>query len=248
MGLRWIFIDIGGPILDDGPLFRYLADALREILCVQGHPATEQRFQKIMHLAWRQGAPSTLDYIIQHFASTEEEYRRAQEAYSSIFQSLSDEQYRRLQILRPRVLQALEILSARYELATLSNNIVRVKDLLKEYGIARFFSVSGVSEEVGYAKPDPRLYQHVLREAGCRPEEAMMVGDRLDNDILPAGKLGLMTAHIVLEDKFGAPDPDIGQIDPDLQVSSLWELSQNLVPSTSSACAERASEKDDSSS
>ena len=75
-----------------------------------------------------------------------------------------------------------------------------------------------------------------------------MVGDRLDNDILPAGKLGLMTAHIVLEDNFGAPDPDISQIDPDLQVSSLWELSQNLVPSTSPACAERVSGKDDSSS
>jgi len=37
MSLRWLFIDIGGPILDDGPLFDYLAAALRGILVAHGH-------------------------------------------------------------------------------------------------------------------------------------------------------------------------------------------------------------------
>ena len=45
MILRWMFIDIGGPILDDGPLFRYLAEALRGFLREQGHPVTEEGFQ-----------------------------------------------------------------------------------------------------------------------------------------------------------------------------------------------------------
>jgi len=245
MALRWIFIDIGGPVLDDGPLFRYLASALRGILCAQGHPATEERFQEAMRLAWRQGAPSTLDYIVRHFAPSEEEFRRAREAYWKVYRDLSDGEYRRLQILRPRVPRALEVLSTRYELATLSNNIVRIKDLLEEYGIARFFSASGISEEVGYSKPDPRLYQHMLREVGCRPEEAMMVGDRLDNDILPARKLGMMTAQVLLKDNFGATDPACGRVDPDFQVGSLWELAQILVPSSSLASKEGVSKGKD---
>lgn len=248
MALSWIFIDIGGPILDDGPLFHYLAEALREILRAQGHPVTEESFQEAMHLGWRQGAPSTLDYIIEHFAPGKEEFRRGQEAYWKVFRGLSDEEYRSLQILRPRVPQALEALSTRYELATLSNNIVRVKGLLEEYGLAGFFSVSGISEEVGYSKPDPRLYQHVLHEAGCRPEEALMVGDRLDNDILPARKLGMMTAQVMLENNFGSADPASDQIDPDFQVGSLWELAQILVPSGSSGNKEGVFRRGTSSS
>ena len=32
--------------------------------------------------------------------------------------------------------------------------------------------------------------------AGCRPEEAVMVGDRLDNDIFPAKALGMGTVWV----------------------------------------------------
>jgi HAD superfamily hydrolase (TIGR01549 family) len=244
MALSWIFIDIGGPILDDGPLFDYLAEELREILIAQGCSVTRESFQEAMQLGWREGAPSTLDYIIRHFASTGEIYERAKEAYWQVFRDLSDEEYRRLQILRPGVAQALEVLSSRYKLATLSNNIVRVKDLLEEYGIAGFFSASGISEEVGYSKPDLRLYQHMLRVASCGPEEAMMVGDRLDNDILPARKLGMMTAHIKLKHNFGPANPVFDQIDPDFQASSLWELAQMLVSGNSAAIQEGTSQED----
>jgi HAD superfamily hydrolase (TIGR01549 family) len=244
MILRWIFIDIGGPILDDGPLFRYLAEALRDILHEQGRPVTEESFQKAMRLGWRQGAPSTLDFIVRHFTLSEEEFRRTKEAYWQVYRDLSDEQYRSLQILRPGVPQALRELSSRFELATLSNNIVRVQGLLEDYGIAGFFNASGISEEVGYSKPDLRLFQHVLRQADCRPEEAMMVGDRLDNDILPARNLGLMTAHVKLEHNFGATNPALDRIDPDYEVSSLQELAQLLMATSSSARREGVFKED----
>jgi HAD superfamily hydrolase (TIGR01549 family) len=230
MALSWLFIDIGGPILDDGPLFDYLAAALRGILVAQGHPSGGVEFQEALQLGWMRGAPSTLDFLIRHFTSSDKEYQRAKKAYWEVFRGLSDEEYRRLQILRPNVSRALEMLSDRYELATLSNNIVRVKELLEWYDVARFFSVTGISEEVGFSKPDVQLFQHVLHRAGCRPDEAMMVGDRLDNDILPAKKLGLATAQVMLENNFGASPPGLNRVEPDLKVGSLWELTQKLVP------------------
>jgi len=228
--LKWLFIDIGGPILDDGPLFDYLAAALRGILVAQGCQITGDRFQEAMELGWRQGASSTLDFIIHHFTSTDQAYRRAQEAYWQVFRGLSDGEYRRFQILRPGVPESLKILSQRYRLATLSNNIVRVKELLEELDIARFFKISGISEEIGISKPDPRLFQFVLRQADCLPEEAMMVGDRMDNDIQPAQKLGLKTAHVLLESNFGSVSPGLNRVVPDLEVSSLRELAQTLQP------------------
>lgn len=46
------------------------------------------------------------------------------------------------------------------------------------------------------AKPDLRIFQIALDRANCNPEEAGMVGDRIDNDIIPANKIGMKTVWI----------------------------------------------------
>ena len=229
MKLRWLFIDIGGPILDDGPLFDYLAAALRGILAAQGHPVSGEVYREAMETGWLEGASSTLDYIIRHFVTTEEEYLQAKKAYWDVFNGLSWSEYRDLQPLRAGVPEALETLAGRYRLATLSNNVIRVKDLLEEYGIDRLFAAWGISEEVGYAKPDRRLFDHVLTQARCQPAEALMVGDRLDNDILPAQKLGLYTALITLKNNFGAAPVHVRDIRPDIRAASLAELAERII-------------------
>ena len=52
------------------------------------------------------------------------------------------------------------------------------------------------SAEAGCAKPDPKIFTMALNKAGCEPAEAVMVGDRLDNDIAPAKKLGMKTVWV----------------------------------------------------
>lgn len=50
----------------------------------------------------------------------------------------------------------------------------------------------------GFSKPDPgvfRLLTDRLAERGMSPEEILMIGDRLDNDILPAQAAGWRTWH-----------------------------------------------------
>jgi HAD superfamily hydrolase (TIGR01549 family) len=230
MNLQWLFIDIGGPILDDGPLFDYLAAALRGILVAQGYTTGGQEFQAAMERGWREGASSTLDFIIRHFTPSDTAYRQAKKSYWEVFRGLTWDEYRNLQNLRSGVPEALKALASRYKLATLSNNVTRVRDLLEEYGVGHLFSAWGISEEVGFSKPDKRFFEHVLLQAGCRPEEAMMVGDRLDNDVLPARQLGLATALVELKHNFGAPPVHARGIDPDIRVESLWELAQQLLP------------------
>jgi len=229
MKLHWLFIDIGGPILDDGPLFDYLTAALRGILAAQGHPVSGEAYQQAMETGWQEGASSTLDYIIRHFVTTEEEYLQAKKAYWDVFNGLSWSEYRRLQPLRAGVPEALEALAGRYRLATLSNNVVRVRDLLEELGVDHFFDAWGISEEVGFAKPDRRLFDHVLAQARCQPAEALMVGDRLDNDILPAQQLGFHTALIMLKHNFGSAPVHVRDVRPDIKVASLAELAERIV-------------------
>lgn len=54
------------------------------------------------------------------------------------------------------------------------------------------------SFEQGFSKPDPKVYAMLkerLAHQGIRPEETLMIGDRLDNDILPARAAGWQAWH-----------------------------------------------------
>ena len=52
------------------------------------------------------------------------------------------------------------------------------------------------SAEEGVSKPDRRIFDIALSRAGCKPENAVMIGDRLDNDIAPAKRLGMKTVRV----------------------------------------------------
>lgn len=50
----------------------------------------------------------------------------------------------------------------------------------------------------GFSKPDPHVFQMLtarLAQRGIRPEEALMIGDREDNDIEPARAAGMQVWH-----------------------------------------------------
>ncbi len=40
------------------------------------------------------------------------------------------------------------------------------------------------------------LEKKVFNRAGCKPQEAAMIGDRLDNDIVPANELGMYSIWV----------------------------------------------------
>lgn len=68
---------------------------------------------------------------------------------------------------------------------------------LKRAGITNLFDPVIVSSEVGFSKPDERIFQKALKEAGCLPQESLYVGDSFDHDIVPARKLGMNCLHLV---------------------------------------------------
>ena len=64
-------------------------------------------------------------------------------------------------------------------------------DALEAAGIRSYFRVVAISEMIELKKPDPAIFRWALREAECSPSEALMVGDRIDNDVVPARALGI---------------------------------------------------------
>lgn len=58
------------------------------------------------------------------------------------------------------------------------------------------FSLVTSYEDMHYCKPNPAYYLEVLEHMGCRPDEALMVGNDVEED-LAAAKVGLKTFLVV---------------------------------------------------
>jgi HAD superfamily hydrolase (TIGR01509 family) len=55
---------------------------------------------------------------------------------------------------------------------------------------------TGSSAQWGVRKPDPEFFARVADAAGVPAAAILYVGDRLDNDVLPAHRAGMRTAHL----------------------------------------------------
>jgi FMN phosphatase YigB (HAD superfamily) len=126
------------------------------------------------------------------------------------------------------VVPCLEELAGRYRLGVLANQPSHVRDALARDGIDRFIEIWGVSDDLGLAKPDPRMFAHALQLAGEEPVHAVMVGDRLDYDVRPARQIGM---HAVWMLRGEAPDePTPEQLaESDAAIRGLDELPQTLL-------------------
>jgi FMN phosphatase YigB (HAD superfamily) len=62
------------------------------------------------------------------------------------------------------------------------------------WGLAVDFVASSTRWEV--EKPDPAFFQQIVAESGVQPGEIAYIGDRLDNDVLPAVSAGMFGVFI----------------------------------------------------
>ncbi len=97
----------------------------------------------------------------------------------------------------------LEKLKEDYQIYLLSNTNgihleIIYKHLEKDHGVSdfdqRFFHNTYYSHVVRMRKPDLKIYEHVLQDAGIKAEETLFVDDKVEN-IEAAAKLGIRGAH-----------------------------------------------------
>jgi HAD superfamily hydrolase (TIGR01450 family) len=79
--------------------------------------------------------------------------------------------------------------------------------------------------EAVVGKPSPIILQVALATLGVAASDAVMVGDRIETDIVMGVRAGLATV-LVLTGITRADDPRIAEIAPTLVLPSLWDLMQ----------------------
>ncbi|MGQ0633862.1 MAG: HAD-IA family hydrolase [Planctomycetaceae bacterium] len=98
----------------------------------------------------------------------------------------------------PPVLKALR--DRNIGLALASNFDQRLHGICDALPALREIACRVISSEVGYRKPSRGFFDALLQRVGCHPEEVLMVGDDLENDVAGAQRSGI---NAVLVDREG---------------------------------------------
>jgi len=107
--------------------------------------------------------------------------------------------------LLPGALDLVRELAKNFPLALVTNGIAAVQN--KRFAaspITPYFQAIVISEEVGVAKPDPRIFAPALEKIGVSPGEVLYVGDSVTSDMAAARNAGMDFCWL---NPHGAPVP-----------------------------------------
>lgn len=188
MQFRAVLFDVGGPIDTEVAAEQMIDQAIRAALAEEGRPVTESEYEAANRRAVESFAWNAYQAIVWNLARPDVGLcERAFHRYRARAQGRPFE----LRDGIPGLLQSLHTRGVLLGLA--ANQPLTALDRLEEHGIGRYFHHREVSATHGFHKPDPRLFLRACESLGVAPHECVMVGDRIDNDVVPARSLGMYT-------------------------------------------------------
>ena len=202
--IRWVFFDLGSTLIDETE-----ADLRRIREMIAGTDVTVEAFQEKRLEFIRQGISGD-PAAIAFFGLTKTPWHSEDERpYPDAAPTLA------------------ELKRRGFRLGVIANQNPGTAQRLKDWDLLQYFDVVAPSAELGVAKPDPAIFRWALDQAGCSPSQAVMVGDRLDNDIAAAGRLGFHTVRLLRA--LGAyHEPQSAEELPEHTIRALAELPELL--------------------
>ena len=98
--------------------------------------------------------------------------------------------------LYPEVLDVLKQLRERFQLAVISNFDGRLRLILQNLGISKYFAHIFISSELGADKPDPEIFRRALEVMHLDANEVLHVGDDPERDWKAAKEAGLLVFQL----------------------------------------------------
>ena len=198
--IKWIFFDVGSTLIDETKAYEHRTRDM-----IVNTNITLAEFDAARIFLARQGFDGN-SAAIKYFGLRKMPWHSEDEFPYP-------DSYNTLQML----------LNYGYKLGIIANQNPGLINRLNEWELLNFFDVIVSSSEIGYAKPEKEIFEKALELAKCNAAESVMVGDRLDNDIIPAKEIGMKTVWI----KNGLAqyqNIELGHGVADYQIQSLSEL------------------------
>jgi putative hydrolase of the HAD superfamily len=114
----------------------------------------------------------------------------------------------------------LRACGCRLALVTNGNGETQRRKLLR-FGLVELFDSILIEGELGFGKPDPRIYAQALQELAAVPAGSWMVGDNLEFDVAQPQSMGMLGIWI---DVRGEGLPETSKVRPHRILRGLSEL------------------------
>jgi HAD superfamily hydrolase (TIGR01509 family) len=217
--VRWIFFDLGGVLVDEDALHEEMAACIGRLLPEYGvdlGPAqVRDRFIDIALNTRGMRPSSVIESVLPDRRKAEEVLARYRREVWPKFPELMK--------IRDGALDVLKQLSSSYSLAMIANQPKSSRGFIDSKGITALMKFTLLSEEVGAAKPDVKIFNEAFRRCRAPGRECVMVGDRVEMDIAPARRLG-MRAVRMRAGLFAPVEPKDDWERADADITELKEL------------------------
>jgi putative hydrolase of the HAD superfamily len=191
---QWLFFDLGSTLIDEDEYLRRRDDLLYELIVAVDHELDESTYRCVLAENKSSLSQSVAKSVIERFVPDVEKWEELHRLYKQQLAPYAMSSRK----LYADVFDALPRLAEQHHLGIIADQEVWVRRALEEiWRIAGYFRVIVLSDEIGMAKPDKRMFEQALLQAKCFPEQAMMVGDRPDKDIAPANSLGMVSIRML---------------------------------------------------
>lgn len=170
--IKWLFFDVGSTLVDE-------------------HLAYEHRMREMADLA-----NTTYSSVYETAMTFYKQNKKGDLETAKLLGVELPKWHKEDEILYSDTTKCLEILSGRYKIGIIANQSLGTKTRLEQHGILQYIDLVIASAEEGVAKPDKRIFELALNRSNCKPGDAVMIGDRIDNDIVPAKRMGMHTIWI----------------------------------------------------
>ena len=185
--VRWLFFDFGNTLISEEKAIKDRIQQMVRAFAERGVQVSAEKIQRAFEEASAEFAPRLIARVIEKLASNP----------SDCDFVLQRVKYRKeLEEPYPEAYELLSRLAPQYKIGVIANQSAGTESRLKSYGLTSFISLCLSSTEVGLEKPNPAIFQLALERAKCEPHQAVMIGDRIDNDIRPAKSLGWKTIRV----------------------------------------------------
>jgi putative hydrolase of the HAD superfamily len=220
----FIFFDLGQTLVDERDFLRYFDQKFLELLNGFGARIDQRNYFAVRDSIIRDrkiGHGSINELIIEVCRLL------SPHGYDTVIGNRIEPQ---IQLWRKKLFHffddaepTLRALAKHCEMGIIANQPEDSFDLLEKSGFDAFFKVKAISSTVGLKKPDPRIFELAMKQAGRLASECVMVGDRLDTDICPANKLDILTLR-TMNSLFALQQPTVECEYPKHTVKSLTEI------------------------
>jgi HAD superfamily hydrolase (TIGR01549 family) len=217
--IKNIFLDAGGVILDETGFEENMCSIIVKTIQNYNYNYSKDDYWKDAEEAVYRFVPRVYDYILYKYIKDINNFSISKKHCKNVEKKNLNNNFKIMEGIE----EFLKKYSESFKIGILGQYGKTFKEYLEYIGLLQYFIFSEIQDNYNVTKPDPRYFEAILKKCGCNAEESIMIGDRIDKDIIPAKLIGMKTIRL----RTGLhknQEPRIPNEIPDLTVNNIMEI------------------------